>query len=1380
MPFDPSRFMPEEPKKSGFDPSRFMPKTPEIPIPDIASPTEVARIDQVTANIAKAKEHEEHRQKIEAISQQLVTPDVEVYHPKPRDILKEKPFITGGKAQAPAIPVEAKATPVASTKKLLEFVQAIPDGQVSAVAITDQQKRSREVFDAFDGDKNALHAKLRTLAKEQKKSAKWVSKTFNTIINQAEALPEGAKVREDDLKVKIPKIELTPGTGIDTEVTVSPKSVLEGGLQQIAATGGDGLEITKGREKVGKTAKVVGDIVEIGAGVLSTGALGKTLASTAKSGILKKAGQLLANPDTNPIPDAAYAALNEGDFSKKFVEGYAINLALGRLMGGKGALKLVKDLPVKDRSQIRGTIAELNKGFDKFKTAKERTAMMKRLGITEKELTQFEGAVNLRKQTELKNANKEELNVLLKSARRDLNYEQRVTNNADVIKDVEADIAEIQKLQSINKREVTEANKALSTAEKEISPKLQKQELLTDIVKKPKVVKDDVTQENVKRSIFKSRAKDKGIVQNPAYDRARKAVRNINRPTLTSIRKAFTRNVVDVSGNLKKELRTHGEQGQKVVDKMKQALGASGKAKVRHEQALDDILSDIHTDREKELLSDYIDARRTLFLDDNKKAVGDRDGLSPHQIRKDLKRFAKEHPELDKRRRAAGDKYFAQMNKLLDDRLEAGLIDKTLHKELSGNIYSPRIWIQHLEKTDGNIASTLGEAESGIKGLKDGSDTELVNDLEFLLGKSITNAERQIASNNAGKAMYDLMKTGEAEGMFVELKPLFGKNKNIKGYTKPPRGYEPVSVMIDGKKVQYGIRTDMAEEFILKDPILSPQVSKWLRIVSGNNILKFNATQASTDFPLANVFRDIGTIMFANKEYSNFIPLASAELAGDLRKVWADAVKRKGRYLDYVNEGGSMDFLMATADTWSPQAKSKLAPAVKGVFDALRYVGETSEALTRLALRERALKNILKQNPKMPLAEAQVKATLASRRYMDFGQGGRVVKALDSVMPYFNAGIQGHRAWMRGAKNDPVGFTSKVFQVGSASAALATYNIVNNPEAWDSVPDRIKSSNWVITTSEYDLDDDGIKKYRYFTIPKPPGISTAFSVFEASAEAAQGRDVPYKQILQGIDDFMGLGSVPPLAGAALAIVGNVDSYTWEQIYKSGDSPRREEEITKTTPEWAIRAGKITGQSPERIRTAKSKYFTYRNGWYDMSAATIDAVYSGITGKEMSEQTDKITDFDGMPGLRRFVRKTSGEVPREKLGDAMREFRTKRKIQKREMDKIIESLPEKEFTPSRPKVINDYINKQPEESRNALRQRYANLSHHKDIPRHFININYIAQGSPEDKAKAMYDEWAKADEQGKKDIDGYIKRIKGMGSRRFNKMYNFYKDEAKRN
>jgi hypothetical protein len=65
--------------------------------------------------------------------------------------------------------------------------------------------------------------------------------------------------------------------------------------------------------------------------------------------------------------------------------------------------------------------------------------------------------------------------------------------------------------------------------------------------------------------------------------------------------------------------------------------------------------------------------------------------------------------------------------------------------------------------------------------------------------------------------------------------------------------------------------------------------------------------------------------------------------------------------------------------------------------------------LTRLAIRERALRR----------GKDGKEATFAARDYMDFGQGGTIVKALDNAIPYLSAGVQGMRGFWRALKDNP-------------------------------------------------------------------------------------------------------------------------------------------------------------------------------------------------------------------------------------------------------------------------------------------------------------------------------------------------------------------------
>lgn len=302
--------------------------------------------------------------------------------PEPKDYGKPKP---GRWPKAPAQVVEAKRVPESpGSKKIIEYFQMRPGERPSAVALIDRQKKAREVFDAFGGSKKDLHSKIRWYAKDVGESSQWADNRFAEIVNFAEALPEGARVG-DELDVSIPQFDPITGLATKTKLPVSPLSTLEGLTQFVASIGGGDLDVNESRKVASKAGQITGDVAEIALSLGSTMSLGKTLLKSS-SAFTRRIGGLLYNPDTNPIPDVMYAATEEGDFSQNFLTAYAVNLAIGRLIGGKDALKALKELPEGDRAILRENLETA------LFEAKKKDAQ-KVLGITDGEIKAMESTL---------------------------------------------------------------------------------------------------------------------------------------------------------------------------------------------------------------------------------------------------------------------------------------------------------------------------------------------------------------------------------------------------------------------------------------------------------------------------------------------------------------------------------------------------------------------------------------------------------------------------------------------------------------------------------------------------------------------------------------------------------------------------------------------------------------------------------------------------------------------------------------------------------------------------------------------------------------------------------------------------------------------------
>ncbi|GAH89796.1 unnamed protein product, partial [marine sediment metagenome] len=201
-------------------------------------------------------------------------------------------------------------------------------------------------------------------------------------------------------------------------------------------------------------------------------------------------------------------------------------------------------------------------------------------------------------------------------------------------------------------------------------------------------------------------------------------------------------------------------------------------------------------------------------------------------------------------------------------------------------------------------------------------------------------------------------------------------------------------------------------------------------------------------------------------------PKFLAQMGKDLEATKVDAFLRKGSFVDYVDEGGMMTFLTHQGKPFK-NANEKIMMAQK----VMGYAGETSEIWTRLALRERALRQ----------GKPPHEATWIARNYLDFSQGGNVLKALDTGIPYLNAAVQGTRGIFRALADRPYQTLWKFAQLAALASGVYLANRYFNKECWDHIPDREKVNNFCITTPWSFKDKNQNERYLYFKIAKDQG-----------------------------------------------------------------------------------------------------------------------------------------------------------------------------------------------------------------------------------------------------------------------------------------------------
>lgn len=821
------------------------------------------------------------------------------------------------------------------------------------------------------------------------------------------------------------------------------------------------------------------------------------------------------------------------------------------------------------------------------------------------------------------------------------------------------------------------------------------------------------------------------------YDQTLKEMKDLKKVTPSDIGHELRRQFIDVSGNLKAKLLKKGSEGKRVVMRHDLIAGASPKAMKEYDDASKQIFKGLSR-QDEEGLWKVINSRRTLEVDDYKPGM-----LQPKGLKAEHQKWLDSMPTekstaLNKR----ADVYFQTMRKQLDKMQESGLIDEAGYKNLSQYIYSPRQYLKHL---DPEISYNFGGnpitvTSSGVKALEGGSEGLLNINARELLSQVITRTEGRVFNNKANQELYKLA-TDIPDNGIVQIA--------TKGQKKVPAGHSKISAMVDGKPVDMIMPNEFAKEWVLRDPAIKGQLATWISWLSGKKVLQAMATGYNPEFALTNFPRDVAHIFLTTDEYSSFIPKFGFQVASDLKDVAMDAIKRKGRWADYINEGGGMEFL-----THQGQIKPGATGSLKHIQKALGWFGETSEIVTRLALRERALKNGL--DPEM--------ATWVARNYLDFSQGGSFAKALDQGIPYLNAGIQGTRGIARAAAQNPAKFTWKAAQIGTMASGLYLANRFQNPDAWAQISDRDKINNWIITTPFSYKDKDGTKKYLYFRIAKDQGQRVMASIFENMMAKSIGDEVNAEQIAGAVQDFIPIiptDVLPPTIDAIMGYTSNKDFWRNEDIWRGPDVNPSAESTRYTHPAFKT-AGKATGMSPERMKYALSQYFTRGNIYTSMVGYGWNKLFKEMSEEERGLVTQEI--IMKQPGIRRFMRFTDPIYQHgKKIKETDREISTQKYLMTQQFDEVSQKFYDGKI---KKKDVVALAKSFPVTERNRLMMRHQRRGRIQDLPDKRWWLNLAAMKNPEAKAVVYHQRWLISEPKERDRIEQDLKRIPGISGDKF--------------
>ena len=758
------------------------------------------------------------------------------------------------------------------------------------------------------------------------------------------------------------------------------------------------------------------------------------------------------------------------------------------------------------------------------------------------------------------------------------------------------------------------------------------------------------------------------------------------------LNKEFKRDFIDRSGNIRLELLDKlGDEGYDVVQKAYLTRGSYALSANMLRQMGKEVYSGL-SKNEKRILDDLILADRMVAIGKYKtpKEFAFPEGKDPVSSTAYSSLFEQkgyENIPADRAEviRGRAETYFEWMKRPLKDMLDKELITEKEYNDLVSHKYRR---IKLVDIFDRRYGAKIGKRkriiyDSGIETLAKGRKTDIYEKSSEVMALEVFNrAYGRILNNEANRALLDVARN-DPKNPFVRVR---AKGQGV------PSGWQRFFVYEKGERKSIFLSPEMSKEWILRNPEISYKSSQYLRWFSGSPVLRTFATGINWGFALANLPRDVMHVFFAARMfdgkgwksvYSPQLPIFLPQIGMDLARTFTDAATRGPRYQKYIEEGGGMEFLVHQGRPFA-RGRRLEGPADK-IMDFMGYFGETSEIMTRLAVRERVIRRRAREQD-LTMEEARKnkditrEATFAARDYMDFGQGGGITKAADNAMPYLNAAVQGTRGLWRTAVDNPALFSYKIAQIGAATTLLYAAMRNHAPKTAESLEGSIAMQNnlCIPLGDGFSFEDEkGQTRYIYFKIPLDPSQKFFKTFFEGAYDKYAGHEVDVERITNNLleQSPVGTSNLPPTLSGTLGYMYNKDFWLNEDLWKKTDRPfdwpaSKEEYIPGVTPEAFVDLGKPTGISPERAQYAVEELTTSGTLWSYLMGKGYDALFADVP-KEKREQHIAMV-LSEVPVAKRFIGVTN---PYSKHATGIDEAAEKVTIdhwkQRRELDRLTE-------------------------------------------------------------------------------------------------------------
>lgn len=813
------------------------------------------------------------------------------------------------------------------------------------------------------------------------------------------------------------------------------------------------------------------------------------------------------------------------------------------------------------------------------------------------------------------------------------------------------------------------------------------------------------------------------------------------------------------------------ELGRELAEVSNAIGGVNSRTRLQY-QAFEGKIYNHLSNRELEVLDRVINAERAVAIRGYKPDYVLQEGKSVEQFKQYLLNLKEAEGLTDvqiARIKDASNEFFKAELDILKQYREAGIISAKDFENMSRFRYSPRVQLDQLAALDHKISGrTLDLSRTGLADLGGGAEGLVDIRSKQLLHHNVMKANfigAKARANNTLLKLADDMAEAHTTGTFKDTpwirraQPEMRDGKIVRDasgnvvFEKPGLNEEAIHTMIDGKQVKMIAHIDFANSWLGADTASMEMGVKFMRWASMTQAVKPVATGINPAFIIANIPMDVGTVL-TGKQYSSFLPLASAQMVRDMKTVAMDVVKRKGRYHDFINEYGGMEFLSLYGRI------GKEDSTMAAVESVLGWAGLTSELLVRLAHRERSIinytKDFVKKHGRQPveseMKDIQFRATQWARDHgPDYAQAGNIAKVFDQAAPYFNATIQANRVLVQNVYENPARFAFHLAQLWTVGAGIYAWNTSINPEAYDQVSPFDKSINWVICLPDAPgytsyMDKDNQVRHRYIKIRKVPGLMPLHTAMDSLLEYVDKGTIPSQQAWEAME-YQLPPFMPPSIAAISALAANADTHFWTAVWQG---PARIEEYRKFNPgkteKVFINVAHHLNQTigldlgPAQLEAAFHKIIPASNPIVTSGVSLANLAATALDGPHTIEPASKTWDekLSADPTIRRIVGTTHPihSAERQQAYDTITAVKGERAEQYMRMNELTDEYLRNRNQGNLMKV-RDYIYSQPQRDWERLDKQFMDSYDLRDLPDRGYWVT-LQRAPVEARAKILFD------------------------------------------